>query len=488
MRRVAAVVLPSFRLALVRARDPSVATGPLAVVVSRDATERDLTGGKRVDDVSDDARALGVSPGVTIASAKAKCAELRVRVLRPDEATRALEGLAEMLLGFGALTAPLFDRDAVVVDVTGCAHLHGGERETLAAIARSVARAGFSCRAALASGPEIAWAFARHAARPGVVAPDETARALGELPIDAMRLDPRTASYFRKLGVGTIDAMRALPRDALTARMENENLLARVRALLDGDDGTPIPRFSPAIVLEERAELEYGVENVEALAFVLKALCDRMGARLEGRCALAARLEVDLEMDRAMCAGDATARVSLPLASPVRKSEELLSVLRARFESVHELRAPVLAVVLRAPETTLAEPRARHLFVPESRAEIALPKLAAELGALLGEGALGTLAVADDWRAERRSVLVPFGAKRPPSASFGDVEPLRLVPSASSREPALEDVVHLARFERVAWWTDAPAPADWKLARTSDALVLVEVDAQGHARVRGVLD
>ena len=162
MRRVAAVVLPGFRVALVRARSPEISPNdPLAVVVSVDRTEHSISGGTRIDEVSDEARALGVLPGSTIASAKAKCSDLRVRVLAPNEAVRALEGLAETLLQLGAITSPLLDRDAVVVDVTGCAHLHRTEEKLLEAIVKMVGRAGFACHAAIASGPEIAWALAR---------------------------------------------------------------------------------------------------------------------------------------------------------------------------------------------------------------------------------------------------------------------------------------------------------------------------------------
>ncbi|HEY1955697.1 MAG TPA: DNA polymerase Y family protein [Polyangiaceae bacterium] len=489
-RRVASVVLPSFRISLVRARSPDLAPGdPLAVVVSddRDETEARISGGTRVDDVSPDARAFGVFPGATIASAKAKCADLRVRVLRRAEAVRALEGLAEMLLAFGPIVAPLLDRDAVLVDVTGCAHLHDGEKRLLGAIVRSVAELGFECRAAVAAGPEIAWAIAHQSARSRVVADEDTMRALGELSIDALRLEARTASYFHRLGVRTIDAMRSLPRDALTARIENANLLPRVRALLDGDDRTPIPRFSPEIALEERVDLDFGVEHHEALFFVLKPLCERIAARLAGRCALAARLEVTLELDRAMCDPDQrTIKIVSPLASPIRKSDELLAILRTRFEREPPLRAPARGVILRAPELVDAEERTRSLFTAESRAELALPKLAAELSALLGESALGTLAVADDWRFDRRSVLVPFGATRPATATSFDVEPMRIVaPRVSSR---FEQIAHVARFEKIVWWRESLETIDWKLAHVDGAVAFVEVDARGRARIRGFLD
>jgi len=483
-RRVAAVVLPGFRVALVRARSPEISPrDPLAVVVSADRTEHSISGGTRIDEVSDEARALGVLPGSTIASAKAKCSDLRVRVLAPVEATRALESLAETLLQLGAITSPLLDRDAVVVDVTGCAHLHESEDKLLEAIVKMVARAGFSCHASVASGPEIAWALAWCGVS-RVVPDEETQRALGPLPIDALRLDASTTSYFYRLGVQTIARLRALPRSALTARLDNANLLARVRALLDGDDRTPITRFQPEAVIEERVELEYGIEHHEALSFVLRPLCERLSARLEGRCARAARVEVVLELDRALCKPEQRiVRVSLPLASPVRASAELHAVLRSRFEREPPLVAPALAVVLRAPELASVEERTRDLFIPESRAEVALPKLAAELSALIGD-AFGTLAIRDDWRLDHRSVLQRFGARAKIHALYNDIEPLRVVPARACEH--FVELHHLARYEHLVWWRE-PRPAfDWKLAWT-DAITFVEQRPDG-VTVRGFWD
>ena len=485
MRRIAAVVLPGFRVALVRARSPELTPrDPLAVVVSAERTEHSISGGTRIDEVSDEARALGVLPGATIASAKAKCSDLRVRVLAPNEAVRALEGLAETLLQLGAITSPLLDRDAVVVDVTGCAHLHGqSEERLLDAIVTLVARAGFACHAAVAAGPEIAWAFAWCGAS-GVVRDEDTARALGPLPIDALRLDASTTSYFYRLGVRTIAQLRALPRSALTARLDNANLLSRVRALIDGDDRTPIARYQPEAAIEERVELEYGIEHHEALFFVLRPLCERLAARLEGRCARAARVEVVLELDRALCKPEErVVRVSLPLASPVRASAELHAVLRSRFEREPPLVAPALTVALRAPELASVEERSRDLFVPESRAELALPKLAAELSALIGT-AFGTLVIRDDWRLDHRSVLVPFGARPSMRAPYNDIEPLRVVP-ARACERFLE-LHHLARYEHLVWWKAPSRAFDWKLAWT-DAIAFVEERPDG-ATVRGFWD
>jgi protein ImuB len=499
-RSVVAVVLPGFRVALVRARSPDLSPRePLAVVVHEKWEERSLSGGTRIDEISNEARDCGVLPGTTIASAKAKCAELRVRVLRPREAARALEALAELLLAFGAITSPLVDRDAVLVDVTGCAHLHGGDDALLSAITGAVVHAGFSCRGVLASGPEIAWALAHAGQRSRVVEAKDTMRTLGELPIDVLRFEPSTLSYFHKLGLSTVAQLRALPRSSLTTRSDNANLVSHVRALLDGEDDTPMTRFQPEEILEERVEIEYGVEQHEALFFVLKPLCDRLSARLQGRSALAARLDVVLELDRAMCRDEARERrITIPLACPLRKSTEIFTVLRSRFEREPPLRGSVVAVALRAPDLAPADERTRHLFEPESRAEIALPKLTAELSALLGEDAVGTLVIVDDWRLERRSKLVSFGAPHPKAGHASCVssgpEPMRLfspiVCSASWRLGGHPVEAHLARFEYVAWWreTSLASAIDWKLTWSSDAMAFIEVDARGEARVRGYLD
>ena len=421
-RRVVCVVLPYFRVAIVRARSfDLLPSEPLGLVIHETHDERDLSGGVRLDEVSREAE--GVRPGDTIAHAKSKMADLRVRVVRPAETSRALQGLAEMLLAFGAITSPLASRDCVLVDVTGCAHLHGGEEALLVAITSAVKRAGFSCRAALASGPEMAWAFA-HAGRAGVVRPDEMMDALGALPIDVLRLAPETTSYFHKLGVSTLAELRSLPRRTLASRTDSANLAARVRALLDGHDDTPIVRYVPERLLEERADLEWSLSHHEALVFVLKSLCDRLCVRLQARCMLASRLEVLLELDRGMCPeAEPTESLSLSLASPVGRSDDILTTLRARLEHEPPLRAPIRAVSLRAPELVPAQARTRHLFEPESRAELALPTLVAELAALLGPSASG------------RSLLYPTGASIIAPSSWGSASLARRASKSPHSSP-----------------------------------------------------
>ena len=158
--RIAAICLPDLHVEVVRATasaragtkatasDEADAAGvragmPLAIVVApAPLTEAKLLGNTRLDVVSREARALGVHPGQTIASARARAANLAVRVVRPEAVHGVLARLAEVSLAFGATVsfsgsnagfgakdgkdagASVSYGDVVWVDVTGCAHLH----------------------------------------------------------------------------------------------------------------------------------------------------------------------------------------------------------------------------------------------------------------------------------------------------------------------------------------------------------------------------
>src|ERR1700722_4284018 len=124
--RIAAMYLPFVRLELARSGG-----GPLAVVIARPGGavkgERSLLGGTRLDEVSPEAHACGVRRGETIASARAKCAELLVRVVTEEAVRGVLHSVADAALFFGRTASIDGARDVVCVDVTGCGHLFGGE-------------------------------------------------------------------------------------------------------------------------------------------------------------------------------------------------------------------------------------------------------------------------------------------------------------------------------------------------------------------------
>ncbi|CAN5382893.1 hypothetical protein BH09MYX1_BH09MYX1_63730 [soil metagenome] len=518
MRRIVAIALSSLRLTLVRQRSPELESVTLAIVIARSdrklQDERAILGSTRLDEVDPRAQHSGVVIGHTVAQARAKVPDLAVRVVHESDAQEALESLAETMLAFGATTSILRERDTILVDVTGCAHLHApsaedgipGEIALAAQIAESVRALGYDGAIALADGPERAWACARFIAaqrppsktgtRALVIAPGDERPATAALTVAALRLDDATTDWLVRIGVRTLGDLVKLPRSSLAARLGPD--ARRVFALLDGREATPLVRFEPKEIISERVDLDYGAESIEPLLFVLKNLTVRVASRLAGRARSASKLDVVFGLDHALLPPGDTERlrtVSIPLPLALHRSDDLFTVLRARLERAAAFAAPVLSVTLLVPELVIREQKERSLFQAESRAETTLGPLVAELGALLGPDAVGKLVPVARWRAEERSRLVPFSAK---DASFAGAagkrrvltaarEPLRWLPQAETC-PEATPIAHLLRIESVEWWrSDAPLASDRLLAFVEGALVIVDVDARG-AHLRSFAD
>jgi protein ImuB len=489
LHRFAAVVLPSLRIELVRTEMPDVG-GPLALVIAREGgavkDERSLLGNTRLDEVSPEAHAVGVRPRQTIAAARAKYSALAVRVVKLGVVEEALSRIAEALLAFGTTTAFDLESNTVWVDVTGCAHLHGGEEPLRERIEACVVAMHHACRVSIADGPLVAAAVARHAAK--VVPSGHNAEGLAPLPIRALPLPDDATAWLERLGLGTVGDLQRLPRSSLAVRLGAD--APRIMGLLGGQDDTPLKPYVPPAVPEESATLEYGIETTEPLFFVMKKLCDGLACRLAGRVMAVAELDVVLGLDRAFAPSSPQRILSLVLSAPLTEADELLRVVRARLES-YMIEAPILSVKLRA--VTIA-PRQRsqlHLFVPEAKAARVIPRLAAELEAILGRGTVGTLHLGDRWLPGHRSCLLPLhGAPRPadrhglhvPDSHTGALlsgaeEPTRwlAVPLPCSRTL---DVQVVARLEAGEWWTRGVIRRDYGTAwiESVPAMAWVEID------------
>src|SRR5204862_2246837 len=109
--------------------------------------------------------------------------------------------------------------DGLFLDITGCAHLFGGEAGLLADLTGRLRRFGLSPRLAIADTPGAAWALARYGkADSMIVPPDGTQIALQGLPLVALRLSEETQVLLRRLGFRRIGDVIHQPRAPLAAR------------------------------------------------------------------------------------------------------------------------------------------------------------------------------------------------------------------------------------------------------------------------------
>lgn len=511
MRRIVAVWLPFLRIEI--ARLSLLDEGPLALVVARPGgvvkDERSLLGNTRLDEVCSEARARGLRPGQTIASARARCTELRVRVVALGAVNDALSRICEALLAFAATVSFDLESNVVWLDITGCAHLHGSESDltgeaTLATRVQAfVEKMRHACRVAVADGPRVAAAVARwvtRGAQPSVIPSGENRTALRVLPISVLPLAENSIRWLAKLGMRTVGDLQKLPRHSLSPRLGAS--ASTVMTLLDGEDSTPLTAYVPPDLPEETATLEYGIELTEALLFVVKSLSDRMALRLRGRAMAATRLELVLGLDRALALCEPHSVMNQPLAAPLAEASEMLAVLRSRIESF-TIEAPILTVTLRVAGMVAREATPLHLFVPEARADRALPRLVAELEAELGPGSVGMLALTNRWLPRERSRLIPIGSARievphaitspdSPKGSLlsGADEPTRLL----VRDIPLDDSANL-RIEvhqaSVEWWTGKARARDLGTAWIGSipAMAWIAIDRRSRrAWIRGWMD
>ncbi|NBD31284.1 MAG: DNA polymerase Y family protein, partial [Alphaproteobacteria bacterium] len=117
--------------------------------------------------LSDAAEAAGLRMNQPLRDAHAMCATLVTKLQNPHQEAAFLASLArwaERLSPWVATQPP----DALLLDITGCAHLFGGEEAMARQIIEEAAFFGLTTRCGLAGTVGAAWALARYAgAAPG---------------------------------------------------------------------------------------------------------------------------------------------------------------------------------------------------------------------------------------------------------------------------------------------------------------------------------
>ncbi len=107
--------------------------------------------------------------------------------------------------------------ESLFCEITGCAHLWGGEERFLQAVEAYWRERGYHVRLALAGSMGAAWALA-HAAAGSLVKPGNEEKVVSGLPVWALRLPLDVLDRLHALGLATIDDVLRLPRETLACR------------------------------------------------------------------------------------------------------------------------------------------------------------------------------------------------------------------------------------------------------------------------------
>jgi protein ImuB len=240
----------------------------------------------------------GAQPGMMLADARTLCPSLAVAPADPAGDLAFLESLAIWAQRWGPWSA-LDPPDGVIVDVTGAAHLFGGETGLLADARAAFTRRRLSVRLAIAPTAGAAWALAHHGPVDAVLhAADDPVQRLAHLPIAALRLDDDTITVLKRLGLKRLGDLHGIHREALVRRFRNRrsaaaNPLIRMDQLLGRMPEPLLPVTAIEAPLVQRRLME-PIRHRELLEQVVTDLCADMARMLEGRALGVRRLELGM--------------------------------------------------------------------------------------------------------------------------------------------------------------------------------------------------
>ncbi|SIT87038.1 protein ImuB [Pontibaca methylaminivorans] len=286
-------------------------------------------GGRRVVTAADAAaKTLGLRVGMTIAQAQAQVPGLEIRPAEPDADRMSLGRLALWLLQRISPLVALDGTEAIVIDVTGAAHLHGGEAALLDGLVGRLAVSGITARAAIADTRGAAHALARFRADPVFIAPrGEVMAHIAPLPLAALRLPASLAAGLDTLGLMRIGDLAALPRAPLTRRFGPEPCRRLDQAL--GRVADPIEPVRINDLITARRRFAEPIAAPETIARYLGKLVTALCEALERRGLGARRLDLVCERTD----GQAPA-LRVGLARPSRDAAHLARLLAAKIENI----------------------------------------------------------------------------------------------------------------------------------------------------------
>ncbi|WP_318843226.1 Y-family DNA polymerase [Gemmobacter serpentinus] len=361
-----------------------------------------------------DAETAGLSRGMGLADARAILPDLATRPADPVQEARAQEALRRWA-GRYAPQVAADGPDGLVADITGVAHLFGGEDALRDDLHDRMARAGIAVQTAIAPTRSGGHALTRHGG--GIVLDGQVSEQLGTLPVTALNIPPDVAGGLNRLGLTRIADLLRVPRAPLVRRFGPDVMKALDKML--GSLPEPVaappdpPHFGVRISLPEPIGLTADV--MAGLDLLLTRLCHKLAATHMG-----AR-RIRLELGRV---DGSTARLEIGLARAMRDPARIAPLFHKGIDDTHAgFGIDMLRLV-----ATVTEPLLPAQIVPgQNRGGDEMSDLLSRLGNRLGFDHVLRCLPADSLVPERSFRVVP--------AAYHDAQPFPYRPRPA--RPAL---------------------------------------------------
>ncbi len=482
-----AVFLPSFPVqAVLRWREEGWTR---AVVVADPASG--LVAGRTLP-----AAARGISEGMRVPQAMARCPELEV-VSRSERQEKMVAGLlAEVALRFSPFvehTAP----GLVTLDFRGTP-LRMGWHDLGDALVGQLRNLGLRACVAFGKNPDVARLASREADPVSVVR--DTGAFLHPLPLDVLSPPPEVMEILNAWGVRTVGEFLALPAQDAIERLGPEARTMWQVAM--GRSRRPLRLVREPEVFEESCDLGYAVETTEPLLFLLRKFVDRLAERLRALYLVAGRMTLVLPLE-----GRTVYERGFSIPEPTAVADVLFRILVTHLEMLKLEEKPVGASLIIEP----AAPSRQQfgLFGAALRDPNRFGETLARIAAIVGTDGVGFAEPADthrpdafrltervSWSLEETPIVVrepvplglPLRRCRPPVAARVVVAgrcPSRI--SSTLANGRIASVLGPYRLSGHWWESGAWQIEEWDIALAGGGLYRI-ARSSGAWRIEGIYD
>jgi protein ImuB len=527
----AALYIPDLPVEAVVRVEPALREHAIAVLEGKPPLERVAAANER-------ARLLGIEAGLTKLQLEEFAGNVTLRKRLPEQEAAAHAALLDAACAFSPRVEDTA-ADTVVLDLAGLESLFGPPAKIARDLARRASELGLEANVAAAANPDAATYLARGFNGVTIVPEDKTAERLGLLEVGVLAPEAerpedfdgappveRFAEVMERWGIRTLRPFANLPSVAVVERLGQRGLT--LQQLARGERRRTLVPLEPPLEFEETAELEYPVENLEPLVFLLNRMLEQLCARLKARSLATNELKLTCVLDPPEDPENPTQRRrgaeekrekdsstdpsasprlgvevfarTLKLPVPMQDAKVLLKLLQLEL-AAHPPGAPVKKLALRAEPV---KPRATQggFFVPVAPEPEKLELLLARVAALVGEENVGAVEVLDSHRPDAHRVkkfrVVSSELRVKPATRSSQLAarnsaklalrlfrpPLRARVEVQGGKPARVSFLKVARAEVLAcagpwrtsgeWWTNEGWQRDeWDVAlKTKDGTAL----------------
>ena len=538
-------------LKFLRAVFPNVSAGPAIVAVSRDAWH------------------LGVRPGMPLAEARSMAQPLTAnpRAMHRRAARNSMRPMAEqsvvprtdrrftkpsaeffewipaadrsalmLAAGISRRYAPIVGMDTMpmpdrlMLDITGCGPLFGGEAALAESLLRDLKLTGWTARIAIADTIAAVWALTHtdhtmlHDLPVQIIPPALQQQEIICLPIAASRIPLKDLEILLHLGIRSIGQLLSLPHQDLPSRL-SAVAVKRIGQLLSRTDEfiDPLPEADPVAAAWSS---EYPANSFDEIRKVLQNLVENVAEQIDRRRVACSALDCDL-----VSVSGKKLALSAGVVKATQSAELMFEVLSLRLETL-PLTEPVSAILMAVRTVPVPASRQRDLFSPleHIRPQEELATLIARLSNRMGPDSVSTVRMQADPRPEHSIARAPViastdSATRPPgsehvlqrlteagsdathSSEYLLPRPLRLLPTPQQIADGEHDTLSLKRIvvlgqqkrivelhgpERIqtAWWTALPCHRDYYRAimDTGSQLWIFRDHQTGNWFLHGLFD